>query len=92
MGLAVSAFLTMITVGSIWLARRLQGAASMGVIQGSMLAKMALGGILSVAVIKFIDVNPWAYGLTVGFYVCSAMPVIAYLMVKSDFYNGKLSK
>jgi Ca2+/Na+ antiporter len=85
LGLAVCAFLTMLTVASIWFARRLSGPTSLGVIQGGMLLKLMMGGILSMAIIKFADVNLWAYALTVGAYVCMAMPVIAYFMVKQDF-------
>ena len=85
LGLGVSIFLTLISVGCIWFARRLEGATSIGIIQGGMLMKLILGGTLSLAIIKFANVNHWAYALTVGCFVCLAMPVIAFYLVKSDF-------
>jgi len=84
LGLGVGLFLTFISIASIWFARKTPGMVSIGVIQGGMLIKLMMGGILSMAIIKFAPVDLWAYALTVGVYVCSVMPILAYFMTSEN--------
>lgn len=91
-GLAVSAILTLISMGSIWFSRKIPGMASISIVQSGILIKMMMGGILSMVVFKFADINLWAYALTVGIYVCSVLPLLAYLVVKKDCITQKKIK
>jgi len=91
-GLGVSFFLTLISMGSIWFSRKIPGMASISIVQSGILIKMMMGGILSMVVFKFADINLWAYALTVGIYVCSVLPLLAYLVVKKDCTTQKRIK
>ncbi len=85
LALGVNAFLTFISGGFIWYAKRIPGIASITIVQTGMFVKFMLGASITLAVIKLTDVNVVAFGMTVGVFACMAFPVIAYQMVKDDF-------
>ena len=71
-GLGVSLFLTFVNIAFIWYSKR--------IIQAGMLVKFMLGAIISFCIIKLVDINLWAYALTLGMFVCTSFPVTAYIM------------
>lgn len=78
------AFITAIAVVWILLANKMPGTASISAIQTAMFSKLMLGAILSAAIFKLTDINPVAYGMTVGIYSCTAFPIVAYVIAKKD--------
>ncbi len=81
-GLGVSLFLTFINTAFIWYSKRISGASSLVIIQAGMLVKFMLGVIISFCIIKLVDINLWAYALTLGMFVCTSFPVTAYIMTQ----------
>ncbi|MEK9741335.1 MAG: hypothetical protein VW262_09135 [Flavobacteriaceae bacterium] len=79
-GLGVSLFLTFINVAFIWYAKRISGVSALAIIQAGMLVKFMLGAIISFCIIKLVDINLWAYALTLGMFVCIVFPITAYVM------------
>jgi len=83
-GLGVSLFLTFINLAFIWYSKRISGASAVAIIQAGMLVKFMLGAIISFCIIKLVDINLWAYALTLGMFVCIAFPVTAYVMTENN--------
>jgi hypothetical protein len=83
-GLGVSLFLTFINVCFIWYSKRISGASAVAIVQAGMLVKFMLGVIISFCIIKLVDINLWAYALTLGMFVCIAFPITAYIMTQND--------
>lgn len=81
-GLGVSLFLTFINVAFIWYSKRISGASAIAIVQAGMLVKFMLGAIISFCIIKLIDINLWAYALTLGVFVCTSFPITAYIMTQ----------
>ena len=83
-GLGVSLFLTFINLAFIWYSQRISGASAVAIIQAGMLVKFMLGAIISFCIIKLVNINLWAYALTLGMFVCIAFPVTAYIMTQNN--------
>jgi len=86
-GFIVSLILTMVGVLSILYSRTINGMSSITIIQSAMFAKLMLGCIFTLSIIKLspYDIDLWSYALTIGVYACVVFPIIAYLTVKKDF-------
>ena len=89
-GCIVSLILTAIGVAAIMYSRTISGMASVSIIQAAMFAKLMLGCIFTLALIKLapFEVDLWGYALTLGTYSCVGFPTLAYFMMKNDFNNG----
>ena len=83
-GLAVCAFITLVASIFIWQARKLEGAASIAAVHTAMFSKLMMGAILSLAIMKFTNIDAMSYGMTVGLYSCIAFPMIAFMLVRKD--------
>tara|TARA_B100000575_G_scaffold93865_1_gene74763 strand:- start:5240 stop:5515 length:276 start_codon:yes stop_codon:yes gene_type:complete len=85
LAIGVSAFLTLVSGMFIWYSRQISGPSSVNIIQTGMFVKFMLGACITFFVINEVNVNPYIFGMTFGIYVCTAFPVVAYMMVKNDF-------
>jgi hypothetical protein len=84
-GLILCIVLTVIGVFSIMYSR-IHGMASISIIQASMLVKLMLSGVYTMALFKLVplEIEAWSYGMTVGLYSCVAFPIIAYYATRND--------
>jgi hypothetical protein len=64
----------------------IHGMASISIIQASMLVKLMLSGVYTMALFKLVplEIEAWSYGMTVGLYSCVAFPIIAYYATRND--------
>ena len=83
----ISLILTVIGVVAIMYSRTISGMASITIIQAAMFAKLMLGCIFTLALIKLApyEIDLWSYALTLGTYSCAGFPTLAYFMMKNDF-------
>jgi len=86
-GCVVSLILTVVGVVAIMYSRTINGMASISIIQAAMFAKLMLGCIFTLALIKLapFKIDLWSYALTLGVYSCAGFPTLTYFMMKKDF-------
>jgi len=85
-GGVVSLILTMVGVVSIMYARTINGMASVSIIQAAMFAKLMLGCIFTLALLKLspYKIDLWSYALTLGTYSCVGFPTLVYFILKQE--------
>ena len=83
-GIGVCSVLTVITIMIIVISRNMNPGKSLSMIQSAGVIKFFLTLLFTVAIFVYSDIDRLAYALTVGFYMCVGMPIIAFMAVKNE--------
>ena len=82
--LGVCAVITSVALFWIYIARNIDGPASIGAVQVAMFSKLMLGILFTIVIFMLTEIDPWVYSMTVGIYSCTAFPMLVYIAVKKD--------